>query len=114
VSFKVDAAAIMRCGEEVGGLVSTAEKIKADATKATVPETSWGLLGQALTYSDYVELQTGFLEHMDKIVQKMGDLGDRLTLTGQDYQDVDHGMRDALEALGTRLGQASAPPKVGG
>ncbi|MEO6085142.1 MAG: hypothetical protein ABIQ18_18715 [Umezawaea sp.] len=61
-----------------------------------------------------MELQTGFLEHMDKIVEKLGDLGDRLTLTGQDYQDVDLGVKDALEALGKQLGQASAPPKVGG
>lgn len=114
MSFKVDAAAIMRCGKDVGGLVSTAEKIKAKATEATVPETSWGLLGQALTYSDYVQLQTGFLEHMDKIVEKMGELGDKLSLTGEDYQNVDLGVKDALEALGKQLGQASAPPKAGG
>ncbi|MEO6085141.1 MAG: hypothetical protein ABIQ18_18710 [Umezawaea sp.] len=42
MSFKVDAAAIMRCGKDVGGLVSTAEEIKTATTTATVPETSWG------------------------------------------------------------------------
>jgi hypothetical protein len=54
-------------------VASTAEGIKTAATAATVPETSWGLLGQALTYGDYVELPTGFLEHLDKIVEKLAN-----------------------------------------
>ncbi|HEX8864946.1 MAG TPA: hypothetical protein VF821_04760 [Lentzea sp.] len=114
MSFGVDAEAVMRCGREVSGLAEQAGEIKAAAEKARVPEQSWGLLGQALTYSEYVGLMDGFTEHMDKMVESMTKVGDKLSLTGEHYRDVNDGVRTALNDLGTRLSSASAPPKVGG
>jgi hypothetical protein len=114
MSFGVDADAVIRCGREISGLAAQAGEIKAAAEKARVPEQSWGLLGQALTYSEYVGLMDGFMEHMDKMVQSMTSVGDKLSLTGEHYRDVNDGVREALNELGTRLNTVPAPPKVGG
>ncbi|TWP46353.1 hypothetical protein FKR81_36045 [Lentzea tibetensis] len=114
MTFGVNAQEIMTCGKEVSGLADQAEKIKAAAESAIVPEQSWGLLGQALTYSDYVELTTAFMDHMDKMIEKMGEVGDKLSLSGEHYLNVDDAMKTALDQIGDRLSSAAAPPRVSG
>ncbi|WP_158844875.1 hypothetical protein [Saccharothrix deserti] len=113
MSFGVDAEAIIACGKTVDGLSQEAEKIKEAARAAIVPEISWGLLGQALTYSDYVELTDAFMDHMGKMTENLGKLGDQLSLTGEHYRDVNKAVADALDDIGRQLGQGSKPPSVG-
>lgn len=113
MSFGVDAAAVTKCGRDVAALARDAEKIKQEAGAAIVPEISWGLLGQALTYGDYVELTDAFMDHMDKMVERMTDLGDQLSLSGEHYRDVNQAVADALEDIGRQLGGAAKPPSVG-
>lgn len=110
MSFGVDADAVIGCGREISGLAGQASEIKAAAEKARVPEQSWGLLGQALTYSEYVGLMDGFMDHMDKMIESMSKVGDKLALTGEHYRDVNTAVADALDQLGQRL---DAVPKVG-
>lgn len=114
MKFGANAEAIINCGRDITGLAGQAREIKAAAEKATVPEQSWGLLGQALTYSDYVELQRNFMEHMDKMIENMEKVGGKLSLTGTQYRDTDQAVQGALDAIGAQLNAASAPPKVGG
>ncbi|GGU84046.1 hypothetical protein [Lentzea flava] len=114
MTFGVDAEAVISCGREISGLAGKAGEIKAAAEKARVPEQSWGLLGQALTYSEYVGLMDGFMEHMDKMVESMTKVGDQLSLTGEHYRDVNDAVRDALDELSRKLDAAPSAPKVGG
>ncbi|GLZ30533.1 hypothetical protein Lesp02_27220 [Lentzea sp. NBRC 105346] len=114
MSFGVNAQEIITCGKSVSALADQAKTIKGVAESAIVPEQSWGLLGQALTYSDYVELTTAFMDHMEKMVENMEKVGDRLSLTGEHYRDIDDAVKGALDQIGQQLTGAAAPPKVGG
>lgn len=113
MAFGVDAEAVIACGKAVDGLSAEAERIKEAASAAIVPEVSWGLLGQALTYGDYVELTDAFMDHMAKMTENLGKLGDRLSLTGEHYRDVNQAIADALHDIGAQLGDVPRPPSVG-
>lgn len=113
MAFGVDAEAIIACGKAVDGLAAEAEKIKEAARAAIVPEISWGLLGQALTYSDYVELTDAFMDHVGKMTENLGRLGDQLSLTGEHYRDVNQAVADALDGIGGQLGRVPQAPSVG-
>ena len=113
MAFGVNAEAIIACGKEVDGLAADAGKIKDAAAAAIVPANSWGLLGQALTYGDYVELTNAFMDHMGKMTENLGKLGDQLSLTGEHYRDVNQAVADALDDIGRQLGQAAPVPSVG-
>ncbi|WP_367134820.1 hypothetical protein [Saccharothrix sp. HUAS TT1] len=113
MAFGVDAEAVIACGKRVDGLAAEAGKIKEAAAAAIVPEVSWGLLGQALTYGDYVELTNAFMDHMGKMTEKLGELGGRLSLTGEHYRDVNQAVADALDGIGAQLGDVPRAPSVG-
>lgn len=103
MSFGVDAAALIKCGSDVSKLADEAEKIKSEAEAAIVPEQSWGELGQWLTYQDYVELTNAFMDHMDKMVQTMGRIGENIAQTGEHYQSIDTALTDGFSGFETSV-----------
>ncbi|MEV6239532.1 hypothetical protein [Lentzea sp. NPDC051838] len=114
--FIVHPDELAACARNVGALRESSTKLNDAATTASVPEISWGYLGQLLgMYQQYDALLGDLHGHFGKMTEGFGKIDATLTATAQTYADNEKVTTDAFgRTLQSKMDTASAPPMVSG
>ncbi|GAB2746360.1 hypothetical protein GCM10027174_20420 [Salinifilum aidingensis] len=96
--FNAPTEAIDNTGQEIKGLEDKAGTIKDKSSEAEVADTAWGVVG-LFVKSDYDDLLQQVDDHLDQIKQGIADIGDKLTETAKDYDEVDRAHQDAIQQV---------------
>lgn len=107
----VHPAEIADCAQKIGTLTAQSSSLNNQATKAAVPEISWGALGHLMgLYGQYATLLDELHSHYTAMSTGFDKISAALSETAKSYHDSDHTSADKFNRLlGTSLDHARAP-----
>lgn len=94
--------------------VPAVESISSQVSAATVPDNSWGLLGQATTHGMYVSLLGQLTDHISRLQRGMTAAGDTFIATGEGYQQQEHTATGSFNDIGPDDGATAPSASSGG